>query len=125
MSTAVSHPDETLTKDRSWVDEFPGAITVCDAEGKILEMNRTAADNFAADGGTKLIGTNALDCHPEPARTRLKQLLETKQLNVYTIEKKGVRKLIYQSPWYEAGNYAGFVELSLAIPTEIPHFSRD
>ena len=35
-----------------------------------------------------------------------------------------MRKLIYQSPWYRDGAYAGFVELSLEIPAEMPHFVR-
>ena len=52
-------------------------------------------------------------------------LLKKKQLNVYTIEKNGIKKLIYQSPWYVKGEFAGFVELSLEIPFEIPHFIRD
>ena len=40
------------------------------------------------------------------------------------IEKNGVKKIIYQSPWYKEGEYAGFVELSLEIPLEMPHFIR-
>jgi transcriptional regulator with PAS, ATPase and Fis domain len=108
----------------AWIEQFPGAVTVCDRAGTILEMNDKAAESFAADGGRKLIGTNLLDCHPEPSRTRLAGLLESEQKNVYTIEKKGVKKLIYQSPWYRDGKYAGLVELSLEIPFELPHFIR-
>jgi PAS domain-containing protein len=108
----------------AWVEEFPGAVTVCDAEGIILEMNARAAAVFAADGGRALIGTNALACHPEPARAQLAGMLASGQKNVYTIEKNGVKKLIYQSPWYREGAYAGFVELSLEIPAELPHFVR-
>ncbi len=108
----------------NWWAEFPGAITVCDPEGLIIELNDKAAQGFAADGGRNLIGTNLLDCHPEPARSKVKQLLEMKQKNVYTIEKNGVKKLIYQSPWYSKGKFAGWVELSLEIPIEIPHFIR-
>ena len=110
--------------DHQWVKEFPGAITVCDREGIILELNDQAEKTFADDGGRKLIGTNLLDCHPEPSRTQLKQMLETGQANIYTIEKKGKKKLIYQSPWYAEGRYAGFVELSLEIPAAMPHFVR-
>ncbi len=47
------------------------------------------------------------------------------QANVYTIEKHGKKKLIYQTPWYRDGKYAGFIELSLVIPEEMPHFIRD
>lgn len=114
-----------LVSSHSWVNEFPGAITLSDANGIILEMNLKAAENYKDDGGEKLIGTNMLDCHPEPARTKVKELLERPRINVYTIEKGGVRKLICQTPWYESGKYQGFVELSLVIPDPIPHLVRD
>ncbi len=110
--------------EHTWFQGFPGAITVCDREGIILEMNDRAAQSFAAEGGAGLIGSNALDCHPEPSRTRLAHLLVTGKANVYTIEKHGVKKLIYQTPWYRDGEYAGFVELALEIPAEMPHFVR-
>ena len=108
----------------SWITSFPAAITVCDTQGIILEMNERAAQSFASDGGKKLIGTNLLDCHPEPARSQVKELLETQANNVYTIEKNGVKKLIYQSPWYQQGKYAGLVEIAVEIPVELPHFIR-
>lgn len=110
--------------DHEWIKEFPAAITVCDGEGIILEMNDKAARTFEKDGGYKLVGSNMLDCHPDPARTKVERLLAAHQKNVYTIEKNGVKKLIYQSPWYKDGTYAGFVELSLEIPLELPHFIR-
>lgn len=107
-----------------WVKEFPGAITVSDCDGVILDMNDRAAKGYAKDGGRALIGKNMLDCHPEPARTKTAHLLQSRQKNVYTIEKNGVKKLIYQAPWYENGEYRGLVELSLEIPFELPHFIR-
>ncbi len=111
--------------DFSWVKEFPAAVTVCDADGIILEMNGKSVKTFAKDGGRALIGKNMLDCHPDPARGKLERLMESRQVNVYTIEKNGVKKLIYQSPWYRNGEYAGFIELSLEIPFDIPHFIRE
>lgn len=108
-----------------WIQEFPGAITVCDTKGIILEMNEAAIKTFEKYGGKKLIGASLLDCHPEPARTKLKKLLETQEKNVYTIQKQGVKKIIYQSPWYKDGIYSGFVEFSLEIPSTMPHFIRD
>lgn len=111
--------------EHEWVREFPGAITVCDREGIILELNDQAARVFAEQGGKRLLGTNLLDCHPEPARAKLAALLENQQTNVYTIEKRGVKKLIYQSPWYRAGAYAGMVEISVEIPFAMPHFVRE
>jgi len=108
-----------------WIREFPAAITVCDKEGKILAMNEKSCATLAQEGGEKLIGTNLLECHPEPTRTKVAELLNSAASNIYTVEKAGVKKLIYQSPWYENGKFAGFVELSLPVPKEIPHFVRD
>jgi len=107
-----------------WIKEFPGAVTVCDTEGIIIEMNDKAITTFESDGGSKLIGTNLLDCHPEPSRSQVVELLRTKKKNIYTIEKNGIKKLIYQSPWYNNGKFAGLVELSLEIPFAMPHFVR-
>ena len=108
-----------------WVDEFQGAVTVCDDRGIIVEMNEKAVETFQKDGGRALIGSDVLACHPDPARSKLARLLESRERNVYTIEKRGVRKLIYQAPWYRDGEFAGVVELSLDLPEEIPHFVRE
>ncbi len=110
--------------EHDWIKEFPAAVTVCDPDGVILEMNDKAAQTFEADGGYSLVGLNLLACHPEPARTKTADLLSSRKKNVYTIEKNGIKKLIYQSPWYQNGEYAGFVEISLEIPVEMPHFIR-
>jgi hypothetical protein len=110
--------------ESGWVKEFPGAVTVCDAGGIIREMNDRSAAVFEADGGRALIGTDVLACHPGASREQLAGMLAAPRTNVYTIEKHGVKKLIYQSPWYRDGVYAGFVELSLEIPAEMPHFVR-
>ena len=109
----------------SWVQEFPGAITVCGPDGIVLEMNDKAVQTFEGQGGAALVGTNMLDCHPEPARTKTRELLDSRRTNVYTIEKRGQKKLIYQAPWYEDGQYCGFIELSLELPAEMPHFIRE
>lgn len=108
-----------------WIKELPVSITVIDTNGKIIEMNNKSCITFEKDGGANLIGKNLLDCHPEPAKSVLKTMLETQKGNVYTIEKEGKKKLIFQSPWTEGGIYMGFVELSLEIPFEIPNFVRD
>ncbi len=111
--------------DSSWLKEFPGAVTVCDTAGIILSMNDRAAENFQKEGGLELIGKNLLDCHPEPSRGKLAEMLQSRERNVYSIEKQGKKKLIYQSPWYRNGEYAGFVELSLDLPPVMPNLVRD
>jgi transcriptional regulator with PAS, ATPase and Fis domain len=110
--------------DAEWIKEFPGAISVCDREGKIIALNDRACESFAQEGGAGLIGQNALDCHPEAARLKMQALLEKQVQNIYTIEKNGVKKLVYQTPWYQDGVFAGLVEMVLEIPLEMPHFIR-
>ncbi|MBA4374259.1 MAG: diguanylate cyclase [Thermodesulfovibrio sp.] len=109
----------------TWVEEFAGSVVVCDPEGIILEMNEKAVKTFQKSGGAELIGSNLLDCHPEPSRSKLIELMEQRRTNMYTIEKNGVKKFIYQSPWYLKGEYRGFLEMVLEVPAILPHFIRD
>ena len=107
-----------------WISEFPAAVTVCDAQGIILEMNESARSTFADEGGAELIGTNLMDCHNPTSQQKLKEMLTSHDTNVYTIEKNGHHKLIYQSPWFEQGVCMGLVEISMPIPADLPHFVR-
>lgn len=103
--------------------EAPISVTICDKNGKILEMNDKSVATFVKDGKS-IIGNSLFDCHPEPARSMIKQMLENHNVNSYTIEKGGVKKLIYQMPWYQEGEFAGYIELSMEIPFEMRHFVR-
>lgn len=113
-----------MTKD-DWIHGFSGAVTVCNRDGIILQMNEKAAKAFEKDGGKALIGKNMFDCHPPKAQAKIRELLTGGITNSYTIEKHGVKKLIYQAPWYENGVQGGIVELSLEIPFEMEHFVRE
>lgn len=97
-----------------------GSVTVCDKEGIILYMNKKAVNTF----GDK-VGFNLFSCHPPSAQEKIKQLLSTGETNAYTIEKKGIKKIIYQTPWYIDGNIAGLIEYSFPIPFDMPHYKRD
>jgi len=107
-----------------WIEEFPVAVTVTDAEGTILAMNRRSCEAFAAEGGAALVGSSIFACHPEPARSKVTALFKGRSANSYTIRKCGRKKIIHQTPWYRDGVFAGFVELSIPIPDELPHFER-
>jgi PAS domain S-box-containing protein len=106
------------------MDSLPYAVTICDTEGTVLYMNDKSAKVFESDGGRELIGKNLLDCHPGASRIKLKEMLDNQTENTYTIEKKGKKKIIHQSPWYTNGKYMGFVETAIEIPYELPHFIR-
>ena len=110
--------------ENAWIKNFPGAVTVCDRDGIVLEMNDKAIQSFANEGGASLIGTNLFSCHNQVSQNKLHEMIATEQPNIYTIEKNGIKKLIYQTPWYADGFFFGLVELSLEIPFEMPHFVR-
>jgi len=111
--------------DYPWFDEFPGAITITDADGVIIQMNDMAVEDvFKSSGGRELIGKNVLDCHPEYARKQIQAILENRQKNVYTIVKNGKKIFVYETPWYKEGVYSGIVELYLEIPFEVPNHIR-
>jgi len=109
----------------NWTDEFLGAITVCDREGIVVYMNDRSKKQFDKDGGESLVGKSLIDCHPEPARTELLKMLANPCPNSYSIEKRGIRKMIHQTPWMEHGEFKGVVEISFEIPMELPHYKRD
>jgi transcriptional regulator with PAS, ATPase and Fis domain len=108
-----------------WIEQLDSNVMVCDAEGIIVYMNETAVRNYEKDGGAGLIGSNIMDCHNEESRRKLREMMTTHQKNVYTIEKNGHKKIIYQTPWMEGDVCKGIVELSLEIPFEMPHYKRD
>ena len=109
----------------SWLDEDEAAITICDLKGIILYMNERSRKSFMKyDDSVVAIGSSLIECHPEPSRTKLKSMLEVPQTNVYTIEKKGIKKLIRQSPWFRDGIFSGIVEVSFIIPEVMAHHVR-
>ncbi|PIS48081.1 MAG: diguanylate cyclase [Elusimicrobia bacterium CG08_land_8_20_14_0_20_51_18] len=109
----------------TWIKKAPVAVTVCDRDGKITEMNGKAAAAFAKYGGADLVGKSLFDCHNENSRGKLRKMFADKTPNVYTIEKRGVKKLIYQFPWEDENGFAGYVELSVELPAEMPNFVRE
>ncbi len=108
----------------SWIEQLPVAVTVTEADGTIIAMNARSRDTFAADGGGALIGHSVFACHPEPARAKTEALYVSQQPNHYTICKNGQRKIIHQLPWFQDGAFGGFVEISIPIPDNLPHFER-
>ena len=107
-----------------WIKEFPAAITVCDCEGIIIEMNDKAIATFASDGGAELIGKNLYDYHPAHCNKIIEKMMETGGSHSYTIQKGDVKKLIHQQPWFKDGKVAGVVEMSIVIPAEMSHYVR-
>lgn len=112
-------------KANSWTNRVAIAITVTDSKGIITEMNPASVATFAVDGGAGLIGSDVLACHPEPARSKLAEMYKAHQPNHYTIRKNGQKKIIHQIPLAQDGVFGGYVEISIPIPDQLPHFDRD
>ncbi|HOZ29331.1 MAG TPA: PAS domain-containing protein [Bacteroidales bacterium] len=103
---------------------LPFAVTACDKDGIIIYMNEKSISTFVKNAGESLIGKSLFDCHGEKSAAKIRDLLATGDTNAYTIEKNGLKKMIYQCPWYKDDKIAGLVEISLVIPFEIDHFIR-
>lgn len=105
-----------------WAKEINCAVTVCDTTRVILYMNDKACKTYTKHGN--LIGKNLFDCHSPKSQEKIKELLETGGSNSYTIEKDGIRKMIYQTAWFTDEVVSGLVEISMVIPGEMVHHIR-
>ena len=98
------------------------AITVSDKNGEVIYQNDSSIE---VNGDAR--GRNLQQCHNERSWQMICHMLSHAATNAYTISKKGKRKLIYQTPWYEDDakqTVGGLVELSIVLPEEMPHFDR-
>lgn len=111
-----------MNEGYAWAQAMNCAVTVCDKNANIIFMNEKACEIFAAHGN--LIGQNLQQCHPPRAWEQIQQLLKTGGSNAYTISKKGLKKMIYQTAWFQDGEVGGLVEISMVIPEQMPHFDR-
>lgn len=108
-----------------WAYGMNCAVTVSDADCRIIYMNERSRATFASRGGGELIGHNLMDYHNERSKAIIRKLLAEGGVNCYTIEKEGQRKMIYQTAWRDiSGRVAGLVEISMVIPAEMPHYVR-
>ncbi|WP_340112274.1 hypothetical protein [Maribellus mangrovi] len=78
--------------DVNWSEDFDGAITVCDTEGIIVYMNKYSVEQFENYGGKVLLGTNLLDCHPEPSKSKLRKCYSHPNRTCTLRRKKIVKK---------------------------------
>ena len=106
-----------------WAWGMNCAVTVCDSDFRIIYMNERSRATFARHGD--LIGKNLLACHKPASVEIMRRLLAEGGTNCYTIQKEGLRKMIYQTAWRdENGTVEGLVEISMVIPETMPHYIR-
>lgn len=103
----------------SWADALDCAVTLCDTQGVVCYQNHRSVE---VNGDVR--GRSLLPCHNDRSREIIRRLLDDGGRNVYTIQKKGIRKLIYQTVWYDEGRIGGLVEFSMELPDEMPHYVR-
>jgi len=108
-----------------WHKYFRESIIVCDKDLTVIYLNETAMKSLSEDERKTIVGSNLLDCHNEDSNKKILEIKENLKSNIYTIEKAGKKKLIYQSPLLKNNEFNGIVEFSLEIPEVLPHFKRD
>lgn len=108
-----------------WIEDCPFPIKACDKDANLVFINGKAAKNAEKLGGKSLVGKNILAFHKPQSQEKLKKLIAEGSCNVYSIEKKGKKSLVYQLPWIEGGKVCGMVEMTLPLPDDIPHYVRD
>jgi hypothetical protein len=109
----------------NWADELGVAITDSDTSGKIVYMNDKSDATFSKYGGRDIEGKNLKDCHLPTSCDKILEIMKSEKSNCYTIEKEGIRKMIFQAPWYDQGRIGGLVELSIEVPFIMDHFVRE
>lgn len=92
------------------------AVSVCDRNGILTYMNEKSAVLLEKDGGFNLLGRNIFDCHPEPSRSRLKEMMETGETQSYYKGEGESKRLIHQTPVYKDGEFDGFIEIIIPLP---------
>lgn len=111
--------------ESNWADTFPAAITVSDRDGNIIYLNEASAKVFEKDGGKALLGKNLIPCHSKASNELMEKMLSEGSSNIYTIQKKGKKKMIMQAPYFVEGEVAGLVEISFELPEVVAHHNRD
>lgn len=120
-------PDtQTSTGDpHPWVKEFPARLVVIDKNYTIIDLTEQAARVLSPGGGPDLMGLSVLDCHPEQARAKLLELIQERKTNIYIYTREGQKYLVVQAPWTISGEFAGYFDLTIKLPANLPHFDRD
>ena len=104
----------------NWADNTNCAVTVCDTEGVIIYQNE---QSVAVNGDMR--DKSMIPCHSDRSKAIIARLLAEGSTNAYTIEKKGIRKMIYQTAWrHEDGTVGGIIELTNPSTAEMPHYQR-
>ena len=107
------------------MDFFKGiniAVTVSDHEGNVIYQNDSSIE---VNGDAR--SRNLEQCHNPKSWEMIRHMIDDNVSNVYTISKKGKKKLIYQTPWYADDaktTPAGLVEFSIILPEAMPHYDR-
>lgn len=111
-----------MKQEFDYLENVAFAATVCDKDGVVLYQNARAVRR---DGD--VVGQNLYDCHKPSSGEMIRRMIETGESNTYEIIRKGKRRLLHQTPWYETegGCVSGLIEISVDLPDEYPVFNKD
>ena len=93
------------------------AVTVADADYRIVFMNDLANAHYGSRGGAALVGTNLLDCHNTESQAQLREMYARYQAGdliptrYHENLKDGTGKSILFIPLMVEGQFQGIAEL--------------
>ncbi len=91
----IEYLDLIMENMPEWACGMYCAVTVVATDCRIIYMNERSRQTFAERGGAVLIGHNIMDYHNERSKGIIRRSLEEGGSYAYTIEKEGLRKMIY------------------------------
>jgi len=108
-----------------WFENLPCAVTVCDRNYTILYVNQATAEANAERGGKELVGRSLLDCHPPRARRLLRKVMDSGEPHIFTSERNGRKKMVYEAHWRRDGEVGGMIEVSFQLPRKVRNLAKD
>lgn len=101
---------------KSVTDQDRCAVVICNLEHEIIYMNPAAIARYEKRGGSRLVGSNLMDCHNEQSRELIRKVVswfgESKENNViFTYHNPKENKDVYMVALRdEEGNLIGYYE---------------
>ncbi len=98
-------------------DGLRAAVTIADADYRIVFLNDLAIEHYASRGGEKLVGTSLLDCHSPASQAKIRRIYARHQAGDmtptrYHEKKDGDRgESIVLIPLVVEGRFWGLAEL--------------
>lgn len=90
-------------------------VSVCDKDGIITYLNDKARYYFQEPDMPELLGSDIMDCHPEPSKSRFKEMMTTHETQSIIKGEGDKKRVIHQTPFYNKGVFEGYIEIIIPL----------